>query len=344
MALEEFDEILKYSTKKGRDFRKKLKATLFEKIADGKLIQYYLERTMKEIPDKEIFVELSALNYEKRTTHTHLAFCTKKNSFHFAKEDMVFDKAMSFEIEKIRLIRKLMEISGEKFGLVLQEENGKYYIKGAAPLTRLKDMYQVEIVGHSTWKLKYSQEELFEYKEGIYKLPCMGSQANLYGEEYKKITQIISDKGKCKTIMSAIDEIRKNATHGTGIVFIENDTVLKNEINRLEKFDKAYPLKKKHAINLSNATSEILRGITSIDGAIFCNFDLECKAIGVIVDGVTVQKGDSGRGARYNSLTNYVNWLNSKTRKANVNCMAVIISEDGPLNIEISKPDVVIEV
>ena len=62
------------------------------------------------------------------------------------------------------------------------------------------------------------------------------------------------------------------------------------------------------------------------------------------MDGVTVQKGDSGRGARYNSLTNYVNWLNSKTRKANVNCMAVIISEDGPLNIEISKPDVVIEV
>lgn len=68
------------------------------------------------------------------------------------------------------------------------------------------------------------------------------------------------------------------------------------------------------------------------------NFNLECKAIGVIVDGETVKAGDPGRGARYNSLTNYVRWLNSENRNANVNCMAVVISEDGTLDIEISKP------
>ena len=49
--------------------------------------------------------------------------------------------------------------------------------------------------------------------------------------------------------------------------------------------------------------------------------------------------GNPGRGARYNSLVNYVRCLNSEERKANINCMAVVISEDGPIDIEISMPN-----
>lgn len=342
VSLEELNEILEYAAKKEIDFCERLKESLFEKIADGKLIQYYLERTMKGIPDKEIFIQLSALNYEKRVTHTHLVFDIKKlfsmdnNNTQAYKDRLVFDEAMEFEIEKIRLIRKLMEISRETFGLVIQKESDKWYIKGVAPLNELEDTYQVEIDGHSAWKLKHDSEVLFEYREGIYKLSSIGTEKNVYEKEYAKLKQIISDRKTRDNVEIVIRSIREHASHGTGMIFIEDDDILKSEIDRLSKFGKAYAIKE-NAVDLLSATPELLKGIAAIDGAIFCNFNLQCKAIGVIVDGLTVKKGNPGKGARYNSLTNYVKWLNIE--KGNGNYMAVVMSEDGPINIEISTPN-----
>lgn len=341
IALDEVSNILDFLREENND---RYKERFFEKISDGKLIQNYVSRVMSELPDKEIFIQLSALNYENRVTHTHLAFETD-NSFHFSGNDnIIFDRAMEFEIEKIRLIRKLMEISGETYGLVVEKKSeSEWAIKGARNLEELKNTYQVEITGHSIWKLKHNEEELFEYKEGIYKLPSVGIDENEYGEEYKKLDQIISDTGKRKKVKSVIDKIRKNASHGTGVIFIEEPTpkleeksFLEKEIDRLAGFGKAYAIEKNHPLDLSKVKDEMLKGISAIDGAVFCNFDLQCKAIGVIVDGQTVKEGNPGRGARYNSLTNYVRWLNSKERDANINCMAVVISEDGPIDIELS--------
>ena len=340
VALDEASNILVYLRERNNDLYKE---RFFEKISDGKLIQNYVGRVMSELPDKEIFIHLSALNYENRVTHAHLAF-KKEISFQSSDNDnIIFDKAMEFEIEKIRLIRKLMEISGETYGLVIEKKSdSEWSIKGARQLKELKDTYQVEITGHSVWKLKHNEEELFEYKEGIYKLPPVGIDENEYDEEYKKLDQIISDEEKRKKVRLVIDKIRKTASHGTGIIFIEEATTeseeksfLEKEIDRLAGFGKAYAIKN-HPLDLCKIEEEMLKGITAIDGAVFCNFDLECKAIGVIVDGQTVKEGNPGRGARYNSLTNYVRWLNSKERNANVKCMAVVISEDGPIDIEIN--------
>ena len=77
-----------------------MKKALFEKLEDGRLIRYYLKRVMKELPDKEIFVQLSALNYEKRVTHTHLVFDTNGEFFRFGEKSIIFDRAMDFELEK----------------------------------------------------------------------------------------------------------------------------------------------------------------------------------------------------------------------------------------------------
>lgn len=348
VALDELANILSYV--KGKDCavykRQEIKSSLFDKITNEKLIQNYVDKVMAGMPDKEIFIQLSALNYENRVTHTHLIFGTKRFFSKPDNDEIVFDKAMDFEIEKIRLIRKLMEISREMYGLVVERESdSNWYIKGAMQLSKLENVYQVEIAGHSVWKLKYGEEELFEYKEGIYKLPPIGDSKDVHDEEYKKLKDIISDEEKRKKVKKVIREVRKIASHGTGMIFIEEPKLklneksfLEEEIDRLAKVGKAYAIKE-NFLDLSNAHAELLKGITAIDGAVFCNFDAECKAIGVIVDGETVRLGDPGRGARYNSLTNYVMWLNSDKQNANVKCMAVVMSEDGPLNIEVSLPE-----
>lgn len=120
VALDEVANILDYLRKGSRDLYL-YKERFFEKISDGKLIRDYVNRVMSELPDKEIFIQLSALNYENRVTHTHLAF-RREFSLVSSDDSIIFDNAMEFEIEKIRLIRKLMEISGETYGLVIEKK------------------------------------------------------------------------------------------------------------------------------------------------------------------------------------------------------------------------------
>ena len=47
-----------------------------------------------------------------------------------------------------------------------------------------------------------------------------------------------------------------------------------------------------------------------------------CYAIGAILDGLATDEGDPSRGARYNSAVRYV-------KSSQVNCLAVVVSEDG---------------
>jgi hypothetical protein len=56
--------------------------------------------------------------------------------------------------------------------------------------------------------------------------------------------------------------------------------------------------------------------------------DLEgkCHSIGVILDGLASERGDAARGARYNSAIRYV----ESSAHA---CLAVVLSEDGLINI-----------
>ena len=48
-----------------------------------------------------------------------------------------------------------------------------------------------------------------------------------------------------------------------------------------------------------------LMGISAVDGAMLAGIDGKCHCVGAILDGEAVVAGDSGRGARYNSLINY---------------------------------------
>lgn len=70
-----------------------------------------------------------------------------------------------------------------------------------------------------------------------------------------------------------------------------------------------------------------LLSLTNVDGALFLDMEGNCFAFSVLVDGQAVNKGDVGRGSRYNSITNYV-----KKQKHGI-YIGIIISEDGMVNI-----------
>ncbi len=98
--------------------------------------------------------------------------------------------------------------------------------------------------------------------------------------------------------------------------------------NRLSRYRRAFKVK---PFALAAAKEEVLQGITAIDGAVFADLNGDCHAIGVIVDGQMVVEGDYGRGARYNSIKNYITGY--KVSHPKEICFAVVMSEDGMINV-----------
>ena len=71
---------------------------------------------------------------------------------------------------------------------------------------------------------------------------------------------------------------------------------------------------------------DMIRRVTSIDGAVLLDAEGRCHAVGVILDGRATGGGRPARGARYNSALRYV---------ADAGCptLAVVISEDGRVDV-----------
>ena len=159
--------------------------------------------------------------------------------------------------------------------------------------------------------------------------PCAGC-------EHCAECEIVSVRGSsnCDTTAKKMADIVKVAVkqkHGTTIVF---SIFAKEEAERLNRTSfriAEIPL---------NSNRGIIKQITAIDGAVMCDFDGICYAIGVILDGMAVgiqekkaRKGnaysqepeDISRGARYNSAIRYKN--------ANPCSIICIVSEDGDVNI-----------
>lgn len=73
--------------------------------------------------------------------------------------------------------------------------------------------------------------------------------------------------------------------------------------------------------------------ITAIDGALLADLSGKCYAIGVIFDGEVKKLGKVERGARYNSVANYV--YIKKCEEPDSQIFGVIVSEDKSVEVEI---------
>ncbi|KTD87639.1 diadenylate cyclase [Paenibacillus etheri] len=108
---------------------------------------------------------------------------------------------------------------------------------------------------------------------------------------------------------------------GTMVVITEPDTA-RDEVRRLKK--QSTPILK------TQLNPIFIKHLTAIDGALYCDTDANCHAIGVILDGLSQEHlGDASRGARFNSAYKYL----EKLRIDKAPCVIAIISEDGMVNL-----------
>ncbi len=111
-----------------------------------------------------------------------------------------------------------------------------------------------------------------------------------------------------------------NQKHGTIIIISKNAM---SETNRLKS--------QSFRVEPTEITPVVVKEITSIDGAVLIDTECNCYGIGVILDGMATNSGDTSRGARYNSAIRYVETI--KNRENFSDCLAIVISEDGYVDL-----------
>lgn len=300
----------------------------FGDISDReKLTSRYIKQVKENyiLPEFLLLCHLASTRYEKRQNHTTLYLsCNRQRAgIKFDNKELLFGDG-----ENLRTIRKIMEISGNEGAVYIQQPEMR--ITGVMPIRKFEGL-AITFMGNAEWILRNNRQEVLIYREGEYLIPAFEVT---WEEELDKLEQLkdcLPDKN-LEQIKQIIKSVKDNSPHGTSIVFMEGKALQKEIEDRFAK--NGYAIKvKPFSLKESKRNRTMLRGVTAIDGAILSDLEGYCQAIGTIVDGEFVGPGNSGRGARYNSIRNYVQWY--KNRHQDTICFAVIISEDGMINVEI---------
>ncbi|MES5851893.1 diadenylate cyclase [Bacillus cereus group sp. MG68] len=282
------------------------------------LENYFVKPLEKDVKRKdsnlfEIINSISLLRYEGAENNGQLLFCSNKDIK--LKKKFMLNKTIDLSIFKVNAIRKLLEISGENLYILC---NG-YEIFGIGEVFKndlTDDDFCIKFKSHGKWNLEQPLgKRIMNVSYGIPRLPNSPITQDEYNFKFNEIFKECSSDATWR-----IAEAARKQKHGTMVVITDH---AKKETKRLSsqaflfQYNKQFPV-------------EFAKNFTSIDGAILLSPEGNCHAIGVILDGeASTEVGDIARGARYNSALRYLNRCKSQGH----NCLIVIVSEDGMINL-----------
>ncbi|MDM8534273.1 DNA integrity scanning protein DisA nucleotide-binding domain protein, partial [Clostridiaceae bacterium HSG29] len=254
---------------------------------------------------------------------------TSKGKIVFTSENFIYDNHPNIEkvlmlkervlLKNKRLVRKLLEICNNDVSLL---SDGKY-VYGICRLIgnyndELEDIFIIEYLDVYSWQLLYSNKKLFKVD---YEKVYLPQNKITYSEFKRRANELFKNTSseKIGKLYSVLIEAVKQK-HGTMIIISKN---ARSETERLKS--QAFRVEEKEI------TPSIVKEITSIDGAVLIDTDCKCYGIGVILDGMASNNGNTARGARYNSAIRYVETI--KNKKNFSDCLAIVISEDGYVDL-----------
>lgn len=244
----------------------------------------------------------------------------------FVEED---NDSLTFSKDNLRHISKLMAGAGGDRNALLfcMEDGGTYRCVGYLPEEKVRFFpFQIEINGALNWSFRQFGKGEFRWLQGnpeVYEDHIMAASERLC--RYFRLDERSS--GIFKKAIRAFAEQR----HGTSAVFVdledENSSVMRDRLENLYQKRRAL---KVEGLPLGR-TEEIIK-LSRMDGAFVVDVGKrEVIYLSVIVDGEAVVKGDNSRGARLNSLENFVKdvGMQSKNQDKELRAAALIFSEDG---------------
>jgi hypothetical protein len=228
--------------------------------------------------------------------------------------EVVLKLATPVQLTEYRKIRKLLEIASRDLSLYSDglQILGLGKIKGQYD-EKNQNLLMINFSGAHKWELVHGSHTMLIVENTNPQLPKLKINRGIFDDLLKRTFPKISFES-----IERLWNIVNTATtqkHGTLLIIsseAEKEAIrLKNQSTMVEP-------------TLLN--DSLIRNVTSIDGATLLDSNGICHSIGVILDGMSTNKGTSERGARYNSAIRYVE--NNKKK-----CIAVIISEDGMIDL-----------
>ncbi|MEL6987531.1 MAG: DNA integrity scanning protein DisA nucleotide-binding domain protein [Bacteroidota bacterium] len=253
---------------------------------------------------------ISSMHYEGEESIGKLIVANKHNT----NIEIILSLESPIKIDRFRAIRKLLEMCFDDICLV-SDSMLVYGLGKILHTYRASDenLFLISFTKHYTWELLHDNNILMQ---AVYGYPQLQKTAvnrdklsNMLSSSFSRITS-----EQIENLLGLVEEATKQK-HGTMLV-ISNEA--EKESERLKnQSTKIKPRKIDHSI---------IKITSSIDGAIMISPDSICYAIGVILDGIATNEGDSARGARYNSAIRYIESIQHE-------CLAIVVSEDGSVDL-----------
>ena len=226
----------------------------------------------------------------------------------------VFALTCPTELTDYRAVRKLLEMTTPDVHLLADGEN--VYALGRQVGhydAEREDLFVVHFVTHYAWDLQHAGHVLLHANYGVPGLPRTSLSRPGFRRDLKR-TFGLTEPHKVERLWDVVLEASRQA-HGTLLVITTEALAEADRLKLQCTLIEPVPL-----------TPLITRLVTSIDGAVLLDPEGYCYSIGVILDGRASGRGNSARGARYNSALRYV-------ESSDYPCIAIVVSEDGLVDV-----------
>jgi hypothetical protein len=211
-----------------------------------------------------------------------------------------------------RLVRKLIEVSSRDLVCVCDSADGIGGL-GAVTSPEAGNIVRVSFSGRHKWDLHHANGLLMQMAFGVPRLPEVRLTEAAFECSLRQVFPGIGPEAEAR--LWAIMQAAIEQKHGT-IVVVAADA--KEEARRLRK--------QSIWIEPAPLTPDLVRRLSSIDGALLVDPAGICHSIGVILDGMATDEGDPSRGARYNSALRYAATSRGET-------LCLVVSEDRHVDI-----------
>lgn len=256
--------------------------------------------------------ELATSRYEGESNHGRILFARAEHP----NVEALVHLQRPVRLSESRGARKLLEIATE--GLFALSDGEFIYgfgrMRDGYDPSR-EDCFQAEFLDGRAWQLSHASAVLMQVRDGVASLPPKPPAEGKLLDVLEREFGSGSDPNLLRELVAAATRQR----HGTLLVISDHAA---DEAERLTaQSTPVTPIK---------LTPELMKPLTSIDGAVLLDSSGICYSLGVILDGLASARGTPARGARYNSALRYVETVRKQRQHR---CVAVVVSEDGPVDV-----------
>jgi len=261
----------------------------------------------------EVFDGLTRLAlapYERAEARGQLLFANKAASV----GTPVLRLAKPVPLSQARTFRKLLVLTNDELALRCDCDDAFEVVRldSGGPAQSVPGVV-IRIAGRGKWAVSFGDQQVMVMDDGQPLLPQPAVDEQRLAFDLRRILRSMTDGDA-----AAFARIGSGlATSGHGALVVVTENALEETIRLSNESLPLAPMA---------LTPELARKLSEIDGALLCDPEGNCHAVGVILDGTASALGDRGRGSRFNSALRYV--ASSQRPTA-----AMVVSEDGGLDL-----------